>query len=443
MQVTMNTFAARRMGMRAIAAVLSMGCIAAPGFALAENVKAAVGDQAQPNKKLLKQLGAAERAVAKQPQSLEARNRLAQTYLAAGRFASAATTFEDAVSLGDKTPSTALAMALSYIGAGRNAEGRALLGQWRDAIPASDYALAVALAGAPDEAIAVLSAAIKQGENTPKIRQNLAYAFALSGQLSEARVIAAQDLPADQLEVRLSDWALQASVGSQRSRVAALLGAPMSRDPGQPAALALAPVSDGPALAASAAPLPPAPAAQELPPLAADAPVPVFAQAEPQPAAEPTSEPVATEASTGVQFVSNPVVQDLPAAAAPRMAKIERFVPVPRSAAPKASSVTASAPAKGNHVVQLGSFTTEEGAQRAWGIFVRRDPSLKGRELRITQAMVNGRRYFRVAAAGYDAASARAKCFSVRGRGSECLAYGAGRPLPGAVAAIKERLARR
>jgi tetratricopeptide (TPR) repeat protein len=414
----------------AFGAVLAAGCLAAPGFVHARTVSDGDrGGQDKLSKKAAKQVAAAERAVTKAPSDAVARARLGQTYLAAGRFVSAGTSFEDAVSLGDKTPSTALGMALSYIAAGRNAEATALLGQWGDAIPVSDHGLALALAGQPAEAITLLGDAIKQGENTPKIRQNLAYAYALAGHLPEARMIAAQDVPADKLETRVSEWALAASVGTQQSRVAALLGAPVRDDAGLPVALALAPSAGRPALAAAEPVAPPAelpalvggaPAMAHVEPLAAPEPI----AASPQPAAFAAAEAapapeVADIAEVMRRYEARKPAQDVaPAKARPSALAAVRARQERKLASAKPA---ASAPA-GTHVVQLGSFTTEAGAHRAWNIFVSRDASLKGRELRITQATVNGRRYFRVAAAGYQAAEARSKCSSLKGRGNACLA---------------------
>jgi len=409
------------------------GCLAAPGFVHAATVNASHDRQERPSKKVEKQVLAAERAVAKSPQDATLRARLGQTYLAAGRFASAGTSFEDAVSLGDQTPSTALAMALSYIGTGRNGEAVALLGQWRDSIPASDQGLALALAGQPIQAIEVLSAAIKQGENTPKIRQNLAYAYALAGHLPEARVIASQDVPADKLDVRVSEWALAASIGSQQSRVAALLGAPVRSDTGRPEQLALVSSAARPALAMADAPVPPA--ATELPPVTEQTPLAQasFAQAEPMSAPAPVSYSdarPAPEIADIAEVMRRYDAVKAQKASAPRKAAPTKVSVRPRAqeklavAKPVAGKGTPSRSA-GRHVVQLGSFTTEAGAHRAWKIFVSRDPSLKGREMRITQATVNGRQYFRVAAAGYEAAEARSKCSNLKGRGSDCLAFAA------------------
>jgi Flp pilus assembly protein TadD len=467
----------------ATAAALATGVLAAPGFAYAGGTRT---ELPAVNKKFEKQVAAAERAVAKSPRDVGVRLKLGQSYLTAGRFSSAAATFEDAVSLGDQSPATALRMALSYMGAGRNVEAVALLQQWRDAIPAGDYGLALALAGQPAQAVTILGEAIKQGENTPKARQNLAYAYALGGRLREARLIAAQDVPADQLDVRISDWALQGSIGSQQSRLAAMLGAPLRSDPGRPAALALAERSDTPAFAAREMPTPP-PVAQtsELPALegAAMPMAPVFAQEEPlaprapepitrrQPAslavAAPTvsptpSLPEAVERTPGgVRFVSNAVVQDLSgytesrirSAASVRTAAVALPTRSAKAPAPRAPTPVRSAPAKpapvrsagAAHAVQLGSFLSEDSARRAWDVYVSRDPSLREREMRITQAVVNGRRYWRVAAAGYDAVAARSMCSSVRSRGRDCLAYAERQPRSGSLPSgtVAQRLARR
>jgi len=435
-------------GLRAItAAALTAGCVATPGFVYAAtNGNFAQGGQERISKKVEKQVIAAERAVAKAPQDAVSRARLGQSYLAAGRFASASATFEDAVSLGDKSPSTALGMALSYIATGRNGEAAALLGQWGETIPVSDHGLALALAGQPAQAIALLGTAINAGETTPKIRQNLAYAYALAGRLPEARVIASQDVPADKLDVRVSEWALQASVGTQQSRVAALLGAPVRSDPGRPTQLALAAPSSA-TLVAAAEPLPQPPALEELPAVAA----PAFAQAQPDAAAPAPDERRAPMmlASYEAPAVPQPARAERPKVAAPAVQRVAARVANRRSEPPASANERKRAAPKraatGTHVVQLGSFTTEAGARRAWGIFVSRDRSLKDRELRITEAMVNGRRYFRVAAGGYEAAEARTKCSSLKGRGNECLAYVGGPASSPAIPAraVAQRLASR
>lgn len=93
--------------------------------------------------------------------------------------------------------------------------------------------------------------------------------------------------------------------------------------------------------------------------------------------------------------------------------------------------------------MQLGSFLSEAGAQRAWGIYVDRYPELANREPVITQAVVNGRNYWRVSAGGFDNASSRAMCNRVdASNGEGCISWAANSPLPGAID-TGVRLARR
>jgi len=98
------------------------------------------------------------------------------------------------------------------------------------------------------------------------------------------------------------------------------------------------------------------------------------------------------------------------------------------------ASVASVAPrADGSHLVQLGSFASEQGARRAWGIYAQRYPQLSGHQMVISEAVVKGKRYWRVSAGGFDRAGSSAICGSVRTRDQGCIAYAEGRPLPGAV----------
>lgn len=351
-----------------------------------------------------------EAQAAKSPRNASARVALAQAYLAAGRFQSAATTFEDAVSLGNDDPRTGLGHALAYIGSGRNAEALAVLDRWHAQIPASDFGLALALAGQPAQGVAVLSDAVRGGDATAKARQNLAYAYALDGRWAEARVVASQDVPADQLDARMSEWASRVQPEQFQTRVAGLIGAPVRVDAGQPAALALNGV-EKPARMVSAEVPAPAPAA-ELPPVDA-------ARSTPQ-AVQPMLEAAAAPSfAVRVEETPRPVVQPLPHS-------------VVKPGAPMHAARAASPAKGGTHLVQLGSFSSLEGARRAWGIFVARNPALKDHTMRITEAQVNGRHYFRVAAEGFERGSAQSMCGAVRQRGGGCLAYADTRAVPGA-----------
>jgi Flp pilus assembly protein TadD len=409
----------------AMVAALLGGCAGQPPIAGAGGAPVTQASSAEaggaPMDKLLAK---AEARVARAPANASARAELAQTYFAAGRFASAATTFEDAIALGDESPRNGLSLALSYVGSGRSAEAIEVLRRWHDRIPAGDVGLALALAGEPGRAVALLTDTLRGGENNAKVRQNLAYAYALDGRWSQARVVASQDVPADELDNRIAEWAAQARPGQTQVRVAALLGTPLRSDTGQPASLALGGAREGTATAVAIA--------QATPP--------VTAVAEELPALE--NGRAFGEAATTVMAASAeikaPVEIERPAAAhvpAPTSGgtTLERaFAGVaPLKAGPARAAPVRVPAASGRHLVQLGSFTTMAGAQRAWGIYLRNDPRLKGHTMRITEAQVNGRRYFRVAAEGFDRGSAQGLCSAIQGRGESCLAYADTRAKPG------------
>lgn len=443
------TFKARFAGLAAcsaMAAVLLVGCSAhAP---LASSGSPAISGESA-DAQMSEAIAKAEKRVAKSPQSASARIDLAQAYLTAGRFDSSATTFQDAMSLGEKDPRVALGLALSYIGSGRNAEALSLLSSHRADIPVSDLGLALALAGQPAQAVGLLSDAVRSGNDNPKTRQNLAYAYALNGRWAEARVVASQDVPADQIDARMSEWAASARPEQFQVRVAGLLGAPVRADSGQPAALALngAARDDTPRMAVADLPVPtpiapvqaPEPATAELPPVAtrelAAATEDDFQQAfKAEPASAPASAPVSLATNAAE------VAKEAPVALASRSIEIPKAVPVRKFVSqPTVQSVSAThsayvdAPQSATHLVQLGSFSTLEGAKRAWGIFVARNPKLKDHTMRITEADVRGRRYYRVAAEGFDRGTARNLCSSVRERGGGCFAYAKTHTLPGTI----------
>lgn len=386
----------------------------------------------------------AEAAVLADPRNAAYRTMLGAAYTDAGRFLAAQTSFTDAMSLGDNSARSVLGFALSSIAAGDRASALQVLSDWGDDIPAADLGLALALAGEPQQGVFVLSNAVRSGDNTPKTRQNLAYALALNGNWSGARIMAAEDLPADQLAGRLAQWAALSTPDQNTNRVAALLGTRAVADPGQPVELALANHPSVQQLAAEAE----APAVEATPQVALaggelpavndfavavaatpDPVVAIAAPAEPQPAFEeafPAPAPVgATPAqmiAAAAEFVSQPMVQDAPA----RVASAK-----PSSARRAASNATAAA--AGSHLVQLGSFSSEQGARRAWSIYAKQFPQLAEFDMVITKAVVRGKTYYRVNAGGLQRAEASSVCSSVRGRGQGCLAWAKGRPLPGAV----------
>lgn len=364
----------------------------------------------------------AEEQVARQPRDAALRVALGRVYLDAGRFDSAATAFNDAMTLGDQSGRTALSLALAEVGAGNGKEAVAILDDWRDAIPAEDLGLALALAGETGRGVAILGDALRGGADNPKVRQNLAYAYALDGRWAEARLMAAQDLPADKLDARISDWAMSGRAEDYARRVATLLGTTVADDPGQPAHLALANDAGEKRLTVAApvsvaeAELPPAAAVATIAPAPVPAPIPaeVFA-ASPAPAVTPLAP--ASAQSFAAAFTSTPVVQAVPVhAVQPARSKLVSA----RQAHPVAPRAAA---ASGTHLVQLGSFASAQGARRAWGVFAARHQELRGSQPVITQAVVNGKNFWRVAASGFSAGSARSLCSTVKNRGGVCFAY--------------------
>lgn len=401
-----------------------------------------------------KAISLAEGLVAANPREASYRALLGQAYLRAGRFESAAQSLNDAMKLGDNSARTALSLALANVGAGKNREAVAILDDWRDAIPAADLGLAYALAGESNRGVAILADSLRGGDNTPKLRQNLAYAYALDGRWREARVMAAQDVPADQLDGRISDWAHKAKPEDGRLRVASLIGAPVRSDSGMPAQLALNASSDQEQLAAeTAAQRSPAPvvavaANGELPaatqnpaelaqyqPVAASASLPLPAEAEVAPVSAQQ-----TFAATFGEPAGAALPEAAPAAApaakfkpkAPVRVAVAAPVAAPAAHKPGLRPRRAAAPVIGkgaSHAIQLGSFSSEQGARRAWGYYAKRNPELRNFKMKITPATVRGKSFWRVAATGLDNNGAGGLCSKVKSRGGVCFAYSTiGRP---------------
>jgi hypothetical protein len=93
---------------------------------------------------------------------------------------------------------------------------------------------------------------------------------------------------------------------------------------------------------------------------------------------------------------------------------------------------TAVAPsADGSHLVQLGAFSSAANAERAKKILAAHVPGLKGHAFVVTQAEVSGRKFWRVAASGFDAGAASGTCARIRQSGGGCFAYDSGRGLFG------------
>lgn len=387
-----------------------------------------------------KAVAAAEAAVLAAPRDAQTRALLGAAYLEAGRFASAASALNDAIQLGDSSGRTVLTYSLALAATGRYAEAQALLTERQRELDPVDYGLAITLAGSPQQGIEALSNALRYGENTPKLRQNLAYAFALSGDWRSARLLAAQDITADKLDERLGKWAVLSTPQMAVERVATLLGVTARADGGQPVHLALSNFPTNEQLAAEAA-------TQQAAPAPAPAPVAGAALAQAGlPAELPAAGAIAAPAEETALAAYEPAPAPVATASTPAAPRIVLPKPAPVKPAPVRTAAAKPVPAKpsaafteafvrrpGAYRVQLGSYLSVNAASNAWTRFQKRHPELKGAERVVTKAQVHGKTYYRVAASGFAKGSANSFCGLVKKSGGGCFAYASSRTLPGAV----------
>jgi Flp pilus assembly protein TadD len=386
-------------------------------------------------------IGFAERAVAKTPDDAGFRSMLGHAYFGAGRFASAEAAYKDALTLYSNQPQTVLKLALAQIAQGKHSEALAFLEAGRTVLDPANYGLAVALAGRPAEAVSVLDAAARVPGADGRIRQNLALAYALMGDWAQARLIAAQDVPAGELDARLQQWMQLAKPARTFDQVASLTGVkPNPADPGQPVRLALAKTATAVAQAAPVPhPVPQAPVAAPEPQLAYAAPEPVaYPSADPQPQpyyaeAAPPPPPLPPENANRVpassitvklppardiREVAPPPARVVRAVAAAKPAKLRRAAaPVQRAAASPAALRRGNASA----VVQLGAYGSPQRVLAAWNAAARRHHAL--RSYAPISARFTGPRgtVYRLAVKGFGSASeASALCASLRRSGANC-----------------------
>ena len=114
----------------------------------------------------------AENAVAIVLNNLDYRGLLARAYMKEGRFQSAERTLMDVIELGQSDARTIVSLALTRIAQGKVDSAIALVEANQAKLPASDFGLALALAGEPKRGIAVLTEAIRSDNSTARTRQN-------------------------------------------------------------------------------------------------------------------------------------------------------------------------------------------------------------------------------------------------------------------------------
>jgi len=345
----------------------------------------------------------AERAVERTPGDATFRALLGNTYFAAGRFASAEAAFKDSLSIDGGQSQVVLKLALVEIAQGRNSDANALLDSNRGTLDAADYGLAIALAGRSSEAIAALEPAARAVDAEPRVRQNLALAYAFAGDWTNARIIAAQDVPGDQIDARIHQWMQLANPAKASDQVAALIGVtPAASDPGQPVRLALNPT--GPRLA-EATPAP-VPAAEPQPQLAEAVPPPVPPLMEAAPGDAPIVE--APAAPAFAESVTAPPPP--PAIKYARVAHAKLPRPTIRHDAGNSGAV-----------VQIGAYSNASRVAAAWNAAAHRYGALRNYTPMSAKFDSGKGTFYRLSVKGFGSVSeANALCASVRRGGGTC-----------------------
>jgi Flp pilus assembly protein TadD len=372
----------------------------------------------------------AERAVAKTPKDAGFRALLGNAYFASGRFHSAEQAFRDALTLYPDQPRVVLKLALVQIAQGKNREAIALLDDSRGQLDASDYGLALALAGRPGHAIAVLEPAARQTGADATVRQNLALAYALAGDWSQSRIVASQDVPGNQIDARIHQWMQLASPAHASDQVAALVGVtPAAVDAGQPVQIALN--KDQPQLPASAAPASqqlanaaPAPAPARAVAVAAAAPKPTFvAVAKPAPAPAPVLAvaPAPPPPRSTLATIASNAVADAKAVFAAVLPHSHAPAAKPAKARLAAAVRPAAHAGKSTAVVQLGAYGSPQRVLAAWNGAAHKYAALKA-YLPMSARFASAKgTFYRLSVRGFDSpGQAVALCSAVRRQGGNC-----------------------
>lgn len=294
-----------------------------------------------------------EEAVLLAPRDAGYRLLLADVYMKTGRFQSAEDTYRDVVTIDPSRVRGGLGLALMQVANGKQQDAMAQLETLEGAASPADLGLAYALAGAPQRAVDLLEPAARSATATPRVRQNLALAYAFGGDWQRARTIAAQDVAPSDLADRMTQWARLAQRQGSPEQVATILGVVPVRDVGRPLQLALNVA-------------PPAPIAAPQPVASAQAEVPA--------AAEPVAAPA--EAQVRVAYAeAAPAAPIAPVESAPVIA--EASAPAPVEAAPPAPIAFAEAqpvadpvpvPAPAPVEVQTAAADQAELEAPEWGL---------------------------------------------------------------------------
>lgn len=372
--------------------------------------KRAVASAEKARKALAKEQAAqavpfAETAVAMQPRDAGYRALLAQSYLKAGRFASAEAAYGDVLTLTPDDSRAALNLALAQIAGGHWEAARKTLDTHEARIDPTDLGLALALAGSPATGVDVLIAATRSPTASAKTRQNLALAFALAGLWQEARNMAGLDLAPADADQRIMQWAAFAKPNHAADQVAALLGVTPVADPGQPVALALnasVPVAVARSDAGVAVMAAPEPKTETV----------AVAAVSPAPVVEAAAQPAVAKITFAPR---REFVQALPAVA---------FTPANIGKAPIAEAarrpVAPRVREKGDWYVQIGAYDSADVARDAWVRARQRFAGFSGTVPAGMTFKTASREYYRLSVGGFSRADADATCRAYRAKGGTC-----------------------
>ncbi|GAA4007436.1 tetratricopeptide repeat protein [Sphingomonas humi] len=370
----------------------------------------------------------AERAVEKSPDDAAFRALLGNAYLAAGRFRSAEAAFADALAMYPNQVGVPLKLALAQAAQGRGEAAAATIDTYSQVISPADAGLALALAGRPGVAVDMLEAAARGGEADARVRQNLALSYALGGDWTKARQVAAQDLSGDQLEQRMAEWATFARPGASATQVASLIGvsAPASVDAGMPVRLALRAPARAEAVRLAEAPGAPVLAAADPAPApmveAAAPPAPVeMAAAEPavpaMPAAEPAAPVMASAPDVGAMVDSLRAERVRAGNSLPKVAELRR------SAARRFGD--------SKTVVQLGAYGSEAWVKIAWSKIARQHKGLSAYIPASARFSDTRGTFYRLSLKGFASdGEARQLCTQLKAKGSTCFVRSAAGDAP-------------
>lgn len=365
----------------------------------------------------------AERAVEKSPSDAGFRALLGNTYFGSGRFASAEGAYRDSLALIGNQPQVILKLALVQIAQGRNGEALGLLGEARGMLEPADYGLAMALAGQPQQAAAVLEAAAHQPGADARLRQNLALAHAMTGDWDAARAVAAQDLSPELVDKRIQEWMAFAKPRAASDQVAALTGVtPVASDPGQPAKLALRGTTTRSAQAA--------PTVQQPQQVAAYVPAPQpvverdyapqFDQLAAAPSVAPAVEAAPAPAPAFVE--TGPVIE--PEYVEPKRGKARPPVLSASFTAklkPARPASFTSRNGKSTAVVQIGAYGSPQRVAAAWSAVSKRYSVLRGYSPMSARFNSSKGVVYRLSVKGFSGPSeAKSLCASVRQAGGSC-----------------------